>query len=392
MIKIAYIGWTEPGPASGATLALQRHLFDTGEFDVLVVTDKPYSGVGPADRWHTLRRGSVHQRASRTRFRRWVAQYEMVIEPYRFSRRVTALVKSFAPDVIHTIPDTTISWVARLVAKRLGIPLVTNFQDWWPRGQFQYRSETPFSPVRNLLERRFRRMFQESSVAFCTSPGFQSFLGPHPDAPLLYPCPAPRPATRPPAPVPEPAQPLRVIYGGTLVRYYGDRLLALAKTCSEHPNIDLRLYGGKPDWSARDLQWATNSGIYRGQLSPADYRMELLSGDVFLTVMSQAPEVRTMMQTSFTTKFLEYCQFARPVIVWGPEYCEPVKIANSTNAGLAVTEEDPTPVIFALETLRNKELYRSYADGAWNAATSIFDPESIHNVFRAGIQRTLERV
>lgn len=391
MIKIAYIGWTEPGPASGATLALQRHLFDTGEFDVLVVTDKPYSGVGPADRWHTLRRGSVHQRASRTRFRRWVAQYEMVIEPYRFSRRVTALVKSFAPDVIHTIPDTTISWVARLVAKRLGIPLVTNFQDWWPRGQFQYRSETPFRTVRNILELRFRRMFQESSVAFCTSHGFQRFLGPHPDSPLLYPCPAPRPAARPVTPDPDPARALRVIYGGTLVRYYGERVLALAKACAGSPNIELRLYGAKPDWSTEDLRWATDSGIYRGQLSPADYRKELQSGDVFLSVMSAAPEVRTMMETSFTTKFLEYCQFARPVIVWGPEYCEPVRVAKSTGAGLAVTEEDPSFVIAALDRLRSDGVYQGRSEGAWNAATTIFDPESIHNVFRVGIQRALER-
>ncbi len=385
MIRIAYIGWTEPGEVSGATLALQRHLFEDGEFEVLVATDKPFRGVGNAEAWLQLKRPAWYQRLCRTRLRRWLAHWEMVVEPHLFARQIRTAVQAFRPEVIVTIPDNTLSWSAYLLAKRLGIPLVNNFQDWWPRGQLS-RPETPWLPARAILERRFRKVARRSKVAFCTSEGFRQFLGPHPDAPVLYPCPAPRPAERP---VFERSRRdvLQVVYGGTLTGRYGEMLLALARACADVPWIALRFFGPKPDWRHDDVHWAKESGIYGGRLTPAAFRRELVAGDVFITAMSGARELRTMMRTSFTTKFLEYCQFARPVIVWGPEYCQPVRVAQETGAGLAVTSENPAEVLAALDRLRDESVYQTYADNAWWAATTFFDPESIHEVFRRGVQR-----
>lgn len=385
-MRIAYIGWTEPGSVSGATLALQRHLFGDEAWEVLVVTDKLHKGVGPRDRWKLVGRSCIQQRLSRTRLRRWVAQYEMVIEPYRIAKRIEKMVRDFAPDVIHTIPDNTLSWTARLVARRLGVPLVTNFQDWWPRGQFYAGHEAPFLPVRSILERRFRIMFRDSRVAFCTSRGFQRYLGKHPQAPVLLPCPADRPQERPDIQTRGSADPVRLTYGGTLVGHYGRMLLALAREVAQRPEISLELYGGRPDWSETDLAWANEKRIYRGSLSPEAYRRILERGDVFLTVMTHAQELRIMMETSFTTKFLEYCQFGRPVIVWGPYYCEPIRVAQDTGAGIAVTTPSPAAVVEAALQLRDPKRDRCAGDAAWAAAITIFDPTEIQQVFRRGLE------
>jgi hypothetical protein len=385
--RIAYIAWTEPGSVSGATLAIQRHLFEGGEFEVLVCNDKPYRGVGKPENWIQFSRPWIQHRLSRTRLRRWVSQYEMLLEPYLAAQRFLPAVKKFQPDLILTIPDNTLSWAGYLIAKKFKKPLVTNFQDWWP--VIFSRQEAPFAPVRKTLEKRFRLFYKTSVVAFCTSEGFKNFLGPHSDAPLLYPCPASRPKERPCAEIARSDKVLRVVYGGTLVRYYGKMMLSFAKALKANPHFELKLYGGKPDWTQDDLEWAVNSGVYCGHLSQSDYRRELEAGDIFITAMSWHPEVETMMRTSFTTKFLEYCQFAKPVIVWGPEYCEPVRVAYRSGAGLPITKNSAESVVSALEILRSREVYQKFADQAWDAATGIFDPREIHKVFVKGIQRAV---
>lgn len=370
-------------------MAIQRHLFEGGEFEVLVCSDKPYRGVGEPENWIQFTKPWIQHRLSRTRLRRWVSQYEMLVEPYIAARCLLPAVERFQPDIILTIPDNTLSWAAYLIAKKLGLPLVTNFQDWWPRAQFFAPGEVPYSPTRVVLESRFRKFYRASRVAFCTSEGFTKFLGPHRDAPVLYPCPAPRPKDRPIVGLPSNDKPLRLVYGGTLVRFYGEMMLSLAKALRHNPNFELKLFGGKPDWNEKDLAWAKKTGIYGGQLSQVDYRRELAVGDVFITAMSSAPELGTMMKTSFTTKFLEYCQFAKPVIVWGPAYCEPLRIALATGAGVPVVGSSPMNVIEALEALKDSEAYRVASDAAWKAATGIFDPEKIHKVFCDGIERAV---
>jgi hypothetical protein len=389
-IRIAYIAWTEPGTVSGATLAIKRHLFEGGEFEVLVCNDKPYRGVGPEENWIHFSRLWIHHRLSRTRLRRWISQYEMLVEPYLAAARFLPAVRKFRPAVILTIPDNTLSWAALLIAQKLHLPLVSNFQDWWPRGQFFASGEAPYTPTRAVLESRFLRFYKFSRVAFCTSEGFKKLLGLHPYAPVLYPCPAPRPKERPIISPPNAYRPLRIVYGGTLVRYYGEMMLSLAKALQGNPNFELKLFGAKPDWSEADLKWAFSTGVYGGQLTQVDFRKELSAGDAFITAMSNCPELETMMKTSFTTKFLEYCQFAKPVLVWGPEYCQPIQVALVHGAGLTVTSMNPSSVIDALNVLRTPEKYQFYADAAWRAATSFFDPESIHKVFLQGVNHAVK--
>ena len=68
-------------------------------------------------------------------------------------------------------------------------------------------------------------------------------------------------------------------------------------------------------------------GIYLGFRPPHEAASVLAGADALLVVMSFEPEHRRFMQTSFTTKFLDYTAFCKPIVVWGPEYCTPVRIA-----------------------------------------------------------------
>jgi hypothetical protein len=98
-----------------------------------------------------------------------------------------------------------------------------------------------------------------------------------------------------------------------------------------------------------------------------------------------------MSRVSFTTKFLEYTQYGRPVVVWGPPYCQPVLVAKKTVAGLPVESSDPAAVISALERLTTESEYKRLAEGAIRAAETFFAPDYIHKVFKDSIFRIINQ-
>jgi len=64
-------------------------------------------------------------------------------------------------------------------------------------------------------------------------------------------------------------------------------------------------------------------------------------------VMSFEEEHELFMRTSFTTKFLDYVAFGKPVILWGPEYCTPVRVARK-HGGTAVVSTDQAEAVVSL--------------------------------------------
>ena len=152
--RLLYIAWTEPSGGSGACLAVRRHLIEHDDVEVFVVTDK--RALEPGVPWLQVQRSRIHARLSRTRFRRWVSNYEMTLEPYFVAARILRACAEFCADAVLTVPDNSLSWAAYLVAKRSNLPFITNFQDWWPRGQFYSITEKPYRIVQDLLERGYR--------------------------------------------------------------------------------------------------------------------------------------------------------------------------------------------------------------------------------------------
>jgi hypothetical protein len=388
--RILYLAWTVPGPQSGACLAMQRHFIDHDDFEFFVVSDSPFDHPGHGNILLRTHRGVA--RVRRTRLSRLVRQFEMLFLPRRMAGHLDKVVQEFAPDAIFTIPDNTVSWAAYLLAKKHRLPLISNFQDWWPEGQFVYRFETPYPFVRGILEARFRKIYEESALAFCTSEGMRDHLGPHRNAAVLYPCPArlsnqAKPDFQPPAP----EQPLRLLYAGAIVNAYGRSIKQLATQIRPRDDLQFHLYGATPDWPTEEVEQFRQQGVYHGRLPYAELVAKYREAGAFLVVMSFEPRLRKMMETSFTTKFLEYCQQGKPVIVWGPSYCQPVQLAQREGSAITVTEPDPAAVVRALESLRDPAVWIKYAKAARQAADSTFSHDRIHGVFREKIMALLGR-
>lgn len=386
--RLLYLAWTPPSTNGGACLAMHRHFLLRGDFDLYIASSNDFSHESvPSIR---IDRHPLLKRLSNTRISRWVHQFEMLVEPSWVLNQVEPILQSFKPDAIFTVPDNTLSWTAYLLAQKTGLPLITNFQDWWPRGQFTLSLEEPYEPVRRLLESRFRRMYQASSIAFCTSAGMRQKLGEHRNAPVLFPCPAPRnQVSKPSIQAPSGDHPLRLVYAGTIINAYGRSVLNLAKALRHRPEFEFHVYGPRPDWPESDRQWMESEGIYRGLLPHEELKSKLREADACLVVMSFEQQLRLMMETSFTTKFLEYSQYGKPIIVWGPDYCQPVKVAREEGAGLPVTSDNVDHVVTALQRIQDSEQWETLAHGAWEASTTIFNPDQIHQTLTHSIYHLL---
>lgn len=387
--RILYIAWTPPSTDSGACLAMRRHLVERKDFETLVLTNHRF--FVPEIRSHCSVRPVWLERAMRTRFRRLIRQSEMLFLGRWMLTTALKLASEFKPDLVFTIPDNDVSWCAYLTAQRLKLPLVTNFQDWWPQNQYWSESERPFLPVRRLLERRFRRMYAASELAFCTSEGMKEFLGAHRNAVTLFPCPSSAPTNVSVASAPDGSKPLRVVYAGTIASDYGQSVLSLARQLAGSPKFQLLVYGANPDWNHADVSWAKAQGIYQGFIPHEELRAILASADVFLAIMSFERRSEIMSRVSFTTKFLEYTQYGRPIVVWGPPYCQPVLVATKTLAGLPVESPDPAAVVSAFERLTTESEYKRYTEGALRAAKTFFAPDYIHEVFKTSILRVVRK-
>lgn len=368
---------------------MRHHFIERNDFDTCVLSNEKFFAREVHS--HPFLRPAWLERAMRTRFRRFIRQVEMLFLGRIMLPTALRLAREFKPDVVFTIPDNDVSWCAYLTARRLKLPLVTNFQDWWPHNQYWSETERPFRPIRRLIERRFRRMYAASKLAFCTSDGMRKFLGPHPNAVTLLPCPRRLQSKIRPMHRDVRAEPLRVVYAGTTTGDYGQSVLSLARRLAGCSKFQFLVYGPTPDWQRADLSWAKADGIYQGFLSPDQLGAVFASADVFLTVMSFGTRYKVMSRVSFTTKFLEYAQYGRPIIVWGPSYCQPVLVAKRTMAGLPIESPDPAAVVSALEQLMSDSEYNRYATGATQAAETFFSPDRIHEVFKKSLLRIIEK-
>ena len=104
--------------------------------------------------------------------------------------------------------------------------------------------------------------------------------------------------------------------------------------------------------------------------------------------MSFEKEHELFMRTSFTTKFLDYVTFGKPVLLWGPEYCTPFKVACKHGGALIVDRPGPEHVFTACRRLAaEKDLRNELAQGALRLHATVFDPDRLQGIFVSEIEK-----
>ncbi len=158
-------------------------------------------------------------------------------------------------------------------------------------------------------------------------------------------------------------------------------------------DLEIIVVGPSADWPADLLRRAQTKGIYLGFKPPAEAAAVLVGADALLVVMSFEKEFELFMRTSFTTKFLDYSAFGKPVILWGPDYCTPFRVAKKHGGAVAVNEMDANAVVSACRRIAADA---AFSGRLWEARVPAvnevsFQSDRLQTIFAGEIEKLASR-
>src|SRR5262245_16040641 len=312
----------------------------------------------------------------------WITNYENFVWPLRTNTALETAVQSFKPDILLTLAECGLCHAARKTAERHGLPLAGLFLDWFPvmKGHFGHQF------TQATLSRRYRELYSACDVAFCTSDGMREMLGPHRNCHVIYPMPG-RHIVRE-----KPSRPsggkFRLVYVGSVQNFYGRMLCSLITKIEAVKDLEIVVVGPNADWPADLLGRARANGAYLGFKSPEQATDVMASADALLVVMSFEKEHELFMRTSFTTKFLDHVAFGKPVILWGPDYCTPVRVARKNGGAVVVNQNDPEAILSACRQIGEDARWREQlSQQATQLHQTLFNPERLQEILVSEIEK-----
>lgn len=368
-IRLVYVGDVPSEPTGGGSMLLHRHLEGArSEFSVDIPSFRAQGSWGMMRRLAALLGRRGYRRQAETLYG-WINGRWAEGQVERLLRAVTGQT------VILTVAHGDLCYTAARCARDLGLPLVTLFHDWWP-------DTVPLTPSeRRRADRRFTQLHRDSTVSLPVSAGMQRTLGAHPAAEILYPIPQasrPKPADYVPS---GPEKPFRVLYAGNLAEY-GPMVADALRESLKYPNLRLEVRGKNPAWPEDFRQDMKQRGLWL-EFAPRD-QLEtwFQSADAYLVTMEFKPNLRRSMETSFPSKLAEYTHYARPLVIWGPDYCSAAEWSQNGSKALSVSQADPSALCTAIHALASSiEEQKRYSSLAAQVAKNEFCPRRIQDIF-----------
>src|SRR6267154_1063043 len=384
--RILLVSIVPPRNDYGVRIVMHRMFVERSPFELHVASNADFANDLLV---HTpLRLARPLQRLRKSRFgprlAAWITDYENFVWPLTTNTALETAVETFKPDVILTLAECGLCHGARKTAQRHGLPLAGLFLDWFPvmKGHFGPKV------TQATLSRRYRELYSACDLAFCTSDGMQEVLGPHPNSHVIYPMPGRH--SVPEKPWPPSTGKFRLVYVGSVQNFYGRMLCALIEKMETTKDFEIIVVGPNADWPVELLERAKRNGVYLGFKSPEKAADVMASADALLVVMSFEKEHELFMRTSFTTKFLDYVAFGKPVILWGPQYCTPVRVARNHGGAAVISTSDAAAVVsLSRQIAADSALSRTLSNEALQLHQTLFNPNRLQDLF---VQKMTELV
>ena len=378
-LRVLLVSIVPPRNDCGVRIVMHRHLVEGNPFKLHVASNADFEH-GLLVHTHLQLPYPVHRlRKSRfgPRLAPWITDYENFIWPLTANGALEEAVQNFKPDVVLTLAECGLSEIARKTAQRHGLPLAGLFLDWFPVTKGHYGHKW----TRGILSGRYRELYAACDVAFCTSDGMQEMLGPHPNSHVIYPMPGKYRVPMENASLRANGK-FRLVYVGAVRDFYGRMLCSLIEKIEATNDVEIIVIGPGADWPKQTLQRARASGSYLGFKPPPEAAEALASADALLVVMSFEKEHDLFMRTSFTTKFLDYVAFGKPVILWGPEYCTPVRVARKHGGAAVVSSSDAGAVVsLCRQIATDPALNEKLSNEALRLHQTLFNPDRLQDIF-----------
>ncbi len=285
--RVLLVSIVPPRNDCGVRIVMHRHLVERNPFELHVASNADFAdGLLVHTR---LRLPYPLHRLRKSRFGpalgRWLTDYANLVWPLTIPRALDKAIREFKPDVILTLAETSLCHIAAKAAKKHRLPLAGMFLDWFPIMKGHYGHAW----TQNLLSRRYRALYRQCDLAFCTSDGMLEVLGPHPNSHVIYPMPGKH--RIPDKIFPPKTGKFRLVYVGAAEHFYGRMICSLIEKMEPLPDMELVVVSPNIDWPSRILQVVREQkGIYLGFKPPEEAAKVLAGADALLVVMSFEPE------------------------------------------------------------------------------------------------------
>lgn len=341
--------------------------------------------------YHQIRLDRISSRLQNTRFCRSIINATYFRNWHALPGGLLRFAREFNPDLIFSVVDDWHMGLAWQLSRRLRRPLAVNFQDLFALSGFQSVNDRPYPRTTRFLVNKYQFLNDHAEVVFHTSSGMRNWF-PKPRGDVLYPIGHARSGTAIPAPWNfEGSRPLQLVYAGNCYGAYGRMILRLAEASLLEPRLSLRIFASGNDWAVEDVRRFEAAGVYHGFKPFRELQTELRAADAFLTVMSFEPDQRTFMETSFTTKWLDYAPLGKPIFVWGPAYSTAHHFSRNHEAGETIDAEDPRLVVKTiLSQADHPACWRRLAEGAARAANGPLNSGQIHELLKSRINSAID--
>jgi glycosyltransferase involved in cell wall biosynthesis len=370
-IRVIFISSVRPEPTSAGQIILYRHFCNRPEFDLELYGFEP-------------RKISV-----RMFFRRVlgkIAQFGGIFETLVncawvlwkgrwIDEDLPTKVEHDQKTIVGTVAHGDGFYAAQRFAKKHSLPLVVFFQDWWPD-----MAGDP-KPLVKLLDKRFQDLAKSCSLGICVCAGMKKALGGGENLQVLPPIPTENNLIQTSKIEPSNREKFKVVYSGNL-DLYGEMLLGALRVFKDHPTIQLLVRGANPRWTDNAKREMRDAGLWLDFAPRAELDAWLQSADAFLIPMVFEEKDRRRMETSFPSKLIEFAQFGKPLIVWGPEYCSAAQWGRNNNSALCVICADSKKLLDELESLSNSgDKLEKLASATRRVRNDEFNPLSIQERF-----------
>lgn len=370
-IRVIFISSVRPEPTSAGQIILYRHFCNRPEFDLEVYGFEPtkFSArmfirrvLGKIARW-----GGIFETLVNCAWVLWKGRW--------IDKDLPSKVERDLKTIVGTVAHGDGFYAAQRFAKKHGLPLMVFFQDWWPD-----MAEVP-KPLVKLLDKQFMGLAKSCSLGICVCEGMKRALGGGENLQVLPPIPAERARPLKISPPKKNDFKFKILYSGNL-DLYGWMLLQALRVFRNHPTIQLQVRGSNPSWSEEAKKEMRDAGLWLDFAPRSELDTWLKSADAFLVPMVFEEKYRRRMETSFPSKLIEFAQFGKPLVVWGPEYCSAIQWAIDSGLGLCIREESALKLFTAVVSLsQNFNLRSSLDEDACNAASDEFNSRTIQEEF-----------
>jgi glycosyltransferase involved in cell wall biosynthesis len=390
-LRVMVISIGPPQNNHGVRIVLFRHLVARDPFEIFVATNARDFDETVAFTYIKLPRfieRVVNTRFGGARLAPLIRDFENFILSRLPNSSLNKAIDEFRPDVLLVLADNYLSKMAYRAARKKKLPMAGLFLDWFPimKGYSGQRWTMRF------LNKWYRQFYQKCDLAICTSDGMKEELGDHPNAHVVYPMPGNHQLPEFITEAKQSSEKFRLVYVGSVENFYGRMLCSLITAFDATTDLAITVIGPKADWPEDMLRHAREKNIYLGFKPPEEAASYLASADALLVVMSFEEEYELFMRTSFTTKFLDYVAYGKPVILWGPEYCTPSRVVRDHGGALCVTEDKPDLVVSACQKLAsNAEMYAELSDGARRLHETLFNPDRLQDIFVSEIEKLVKK-